>query len=257
MDPFYAQLDDDTFASSPSTAAPWGPDRQHAGPPSALLARAIERFEPREGHRLGRVNADILGAVPVAPLRVSVERLRAGRRLELLEAKAEANDRVVLVVRAWRVAMTPVDFPSRPEPARLSPPDLPAAEPVHWDGMYLDGYVSAMDFRFERSSFEELGPGKAWGRQRVPLVEGEETTPWQRALVVADSGNGISLALDPSQYPAINCDLSVTLHRDPVNEWIGLDSTTTITAGSGAMTTTTVLDREGPIGVATQALLAG
>jgi hypothetical protein len=257
MDPFYAQLDENTFASSELTAAPWGPDRQHAGPPSALLARAIERFEPREGHRLGRVNVDILGALPVAPLRVTVERLRAGRRLELFEAKAEANDRVVLVVRAWRVARTPDDFPSRPEPGPFSPPDLPAAEAVRWDGMYLDGYVSAMDFRFERSSFEEFGPGMAWGRQRIPLVEGEEPTPWQRALVVADSTNGISLALDPNQYPAINCDLSVTLHRDPVTEWIGLDAATTITAGSGAMTTSTVLDREGPIGVATQTLLAG
>ena len=76
-------------------------------------------------------------------------------------------------------------------------------------------------------------------------------------LVVADSSNGISLALDPNQYPAINCDLSVTLHRDPVTEWIGLDAATTITAGSGAMTTSTVLDREGPIGIATQTLLAG
>ena len=257
MDSFYAQRDESTFASSGLTAAPWGPDRQHAGPPSALLVRAIERFEPREGHRLGRVNVDILGAVPVAPLRVTVERLRAGRRLELFEAKAEANDRVVLVVRAWRVARTPDDFPSRPEGSSVSPPDLPAAEPVRWDGMYLDGYVSAMDFRFERSSFEEFGPGMAWGRQRIPLVEGEEPTPWQRALVVADSGNGISLALDPNQYPAINCDLSVALHRDPVTEWVGLDSVSTIEAGSGALTTTTVYDREGPIGIATQTLIAG
>jgi hypothetical protein len=257
MDPFYAQLDEHTFASSPSTAAPWGPDRQHAGPPTALLARAIEQFEPREGHRLGRVNVDILGAVPIVPLHVTVERLRTGRRLELLEAKAEANDRVVLVVRAWRVARTPDDFPSSPEPGTFTPTDLPAAVPVRWEGMHLDGYVSATDFRFERSSFEEFGPGMAWGRQRVPLVEGEEPTPWQRALVVADSGNGISLALDPSRYPAINCDLSVTLHRDPVTEWVGLDAATTITPGFGAMTTSTLLDRDGPIGVATQTLIAG
>ena len=199
MDPFYAQLDEHTFASSPSTAAPWGPDRQHAGPPSALLARAIERFEPREDHRLGRVNVDILGAVPVAPLRVTVERLRTGRRLELFEAKAEAER----PRRAGRPCLAGgqdagrLPVPPR-APARFSPTDLPAAEPVRWDGMYLDGYVSAMDFRFERSSFEEFGPGMAWGRQRVPLVDGEEPTPWQRVLVLADSGNGISLALDPN-----------------------------------------------------------
>jgi hypothetical protein len=257
MDSFYEQIDEKTFASSPLTAAPWGADKQHAGPPSALLARAIEQFEPREGHRLGRVTVDILGAVPVAPLSVTVERLRAGRRLELFEATAAANDRVVLIARAWRLTRAPDDFPSRPERGPFNPPDLPAAEPVRWAGMYLDGYVSAIDLRFERSSFEEFGPGMAWGRQRVPLVGGEEPTPWQRVLVLGDSGSGISLALDPARYPAINCDFSVALHRDPTSEWIGLDSVSTIEAGSGALTTTTLLDRGGPIGVASQVLLAG
>ena len=82
-------------------------------------------------------------------------------------------------------------------------------------------------------------------------------TGWQRVLVLADSGSGISLALDPTKHPAINCDLSVTLHRDPETEWIGLDAATTITARAGAMTSTTLLDRTGPIGTATQTLLAG
>ena len=76
-------------------------------------------------------------------------------------------------------------------------------------------------------------------------------------LTLADSGSGISLALDPIRHRSINCDLSVTLHRDPATEWIGLDAATTITAGFGAMTTTTLLDRDGPIGIATQTLLAG
>ena len=48
--PFYSQLDEATFASSPWTAGPWGADKQHAGPPKARVARAIERFEPRDGH---------------------------------------------------------------------------------------------------------------------------------------------------------------------------------------------------------------
>lgn len=119
MEPFYEQLDEATFASSPSTAAPWGPDRQHAGPPSTLLARAIERFEPRESHRLGRVHVDTLGAVPVAPLRVSVERLRTGRRLELFEAEAAADNRVVLVA-------LPGDWPGHRRTSRPAPSATPS-----------------------------------------------------------------------------------------------------------------------------------
>jgi hypothetical protein len=257
MEPFYEQLDETTFASSPWTAGPWGADKQHAGPPAALLARAVERFEPREGHRLGRVSVDVLGAVPVAPLRIEVERLRPGRRLELFEARATADGRPVLVARAWRLACTPAEFPSVPERAPLDPPELPAEVPIRLPGVHRDGYLSAVDFRFERGSFDEPGPAMGWGRPRIPLLADEDLTGWQRVLLLADSGSGISLALDPTRHPAINCDLSVTLHRDPTTEWVGLDAGTTITAGSGAMTVTHLLDREGPIGVATQTLLAG
>lgn len=257
MDPFYEQLDETTFASSQSTEGPWGPDSQHAGPPSALLSRAIERFEPRDGHRLGRVTVDILRAVPVAPLRIEVERLRSGRRLELLEARAEADGRLVLVARAWRLECVPDDVASRPDDPPLVPPELPDAQPFDLPGVHRDGYLAAIDFRFERGSFDEWGSAMAWVRPRVPLLDGEELTGWQRALVVADSGSGISMVHDPMQYPAINCDLSVTLHRDPETEWIGLDAATVINAGSGAMTTTSLLDRRGPIGIAVQTLLAG
>ena len=257
MDPFYSQLNEKTFASSPWTAGPWGADKQHAGPPSALLARAIERFEPREEHRLGRFSVDVLGAVPVAPLRIEVKSLRSGRRLELIEATASADGRPVLVARAWRLACTPDDFPTVPDGVPLDPPELPAAEPILLPGIHKDGYLSAVDFRFERGSFDQPGPTMGWARQRVPLLAGEEPTGWQRVLVLADSGSGISLALDPVKYPAINCDLSVTLHRDPATEWIGLDAATTITSGAGAMTTTTLSDRQGTIGIGTQTLLAG
>lgn len=257
MDPFYSQLDETTFASSPSTEGPWGPESQHAGPPTALLSRAIERFEPRDGHRLGRVAVDILGAVPVAPLRIAVEHLRSGRRLDLIEARAEAGGRVVMVARAWRVAFTPEDVPSRPDEPALDPPDLPDARPMRLPGVHTDGYLAAVDFRFERGSFDERGPALAWAQPRVPLLDGEELTGWQRVLVVADSGSGISMVHDPMQHPVINCDLTVVLHRDPTTEWVGLDATTVVNAGSGAMTSTTLLDRRGPIGIGVQTMLAG
>ena len=61
---------------------------------------------------------------------------------------------------------------------------------------------------------------------RVPLVEGEEPTPLQRVLVAADSGNGVSAALDWRRYLFINTDLSVHLKRLPEGDWVGLDAVT-------------------------------
>ena len=61
---------------------------------------------------------------------------------------------------------------------------------------------------------------------RVPLVAGEEPTPLERVLVAADSGNGVSAALDWRTHLFINTDLTVHLMRPPEGEWVCLDAVT-------------------------------
>ena len=61
---------------------------------------------------------------------------------------------------------------------------------------------------------------------REPLVAGEEPTPLQRALVLADSGNGVSSASTGAASPSSNVDLSVHLERLPGGEWVCLDAVT-------------------------------
>lgn len=254
---FYTQTGADVFDSSPSTAGPWSPLAQHAGPPSALLARQIERHQPRPGHRLARVTVDILRPVPVAPLHITVESLRKGKRVELLQATAQADGYTVLIGRAWRLIAASADFPAQPPPEELREIDaeLPASDAVP-DGWHADGYLSAIDWRFEQGGFVEFGRAKAWTRPKVALVDGEAMTPWQRVLTVADSGSGISICAPPDRHPAINCDLSVVLDHDPVGDWIGMDSRTTVVPGAGAMTQTIIFDQAGPAGLATQTLVA-
>ena len=74
---FYS-LDGDTVVPSELTRGPWDPNSQHAGPPSALLARALESCEPRVGSRIGRVTVEILAPVPIAPMTVSARVVRPG-----------------------------------------------------------------------------------------------------------------------------------------------------------------------------------
>ena len=45
-------------------------------------------------------------------------------------------------------------------------------------------------------------------------------------MAAADSGNGVSAALDWPRYLFINVDLSVHLHRMPAGEWVCLDAMT-------------------------------
>src|SRR5690348_15157491 len=87
------------------TRGPWDPSHQHAGPPSALLARAIERAAGIDGGRIARVAVDILRPVPLEPLEVQARVVRPGRRVELLEAvlTLAADGTELMGARAWRL----------------------------------------------------------------------------------------------------------------------------------------------------------
>ena len=261
---FYTQVDENIFDSSPHTAGPWSPEAQHGGPPSALMVRQIEQFEPRAGHRIARVGVDLLRPVPLGRLHTHVRRVHQGRRVELLEATVTTESvgsdmETVLIARAWRVESMSDGVPERGSTAGDVPRDVPpgALLDPQTTGFRPHGYLSAIDWSFERGSFADYGPAKAWARPRLSLVDDEAMTGWQRAMTVADSGSGISMAFSPEEYPAINTDLIVVLDRDPQGEWIGMDSVTTVAPGGGATARTDILDHTGQIGVATQTLLVG
>ena len=59
---------------------------------------------------------------------------------------------------------------------------------------------------------------------QTPLVEGEEPSPRQRVMVVADSANGVSNVLDWGRYLFVNTELTVHFLREPVGEWVLLDA---------------------------------
>ena len=112
-----------------------------------------------------------------------------------------------------------------------------------------------MEYRFAAGSFLEPGPATTWLRMRHPLLAGEEPSPLQRVLIAADTGNGISTALDFRRYLFINVDLTVHLHRLPAGEWVCLDAVTVPEPNGVGLTDTMLLDERGPIGRAAQTLL--
>ncbi len=261
-DPFYRQVDERRFESLPTTAGPWSPHAQHAGPPSALLARAMAAHEHRPEMRLADVRVDILGPIPVAPLEIEVRTLRGGRSMELLEATATAKGGPVAVSRAWRIVRTCEDYPTLPHEGRDAGGAVPGPEQqvggnwLRMAGAHEEGYLSAVQWRFVSGGPGTDGTAVAWGRQLGALVEGEDPEPWQRALVLADSGSGISLAVDPSRHAYINCDLHVALHRDLEGEWLRMSSRALATPGHGGLVHTTFADTGGEIGVGVQAMFA-
>ena len=254
---------DGLFEATELTRGPWDPGAQHAGPPAALIAREIERLgDGRLGGargveaRVGRITYEVMRPVPIGPVRVSAEVLRPGRRVEMVGATLtdEAGEELIRA-QGWRVRTGEVDFeapPGLPDPP--APPD--EAEPGEFFPTGHEvGYHSAMDYRFLTGGFLEAGPATVWMRPRVALVAGEEVTPLQRVLVAADSGNGVSAALDWRRYLFINVDLSVHLHRMPEGEWVCLDAITLPETDGVGMADSALFDERGPIGRAVQTLL--
>jgi hypothetical protein len=252
---FY-EPDRDGFVATELTRGPWDPGAQHAGPPSALLGREIERLEGGEGFQIARINFEILRPVPIGPVRVEARLARPGRSVQMVEAALRDEENELMLARAWRIKTSRLELP--PE-VPDGPPPPPGPEqgfrPEFFDTGQDVGYHTAMEWSSLDGGFRDPGPARVWMRMRHPLLPGEEPSPLQRTLIAADVGNGISAVLDWRRHLFINVDLSVHLERMPEGEWVCVDATT-LPHEHGIGTAESVLfDRRGRIGRAAQSLL--
>lgn len=248
---FYEQVGADSYVATPATIGPWSDDAQHGGPPSALAARAIERHEPDPRQRLARVSVDILRPVPVGKISTRTRTVRPGRRVRLVEAVLEADGQEVLHARGWRIERPDGDVPEVREGGRPEPlPPAGEGTPPEVFSRQRGGYLTMIEWRFNASVY-----GTAWTRPRIPLLAGEEMSSMGRALLVADSGSGISAALPVSGFTFVNVDLTVISQRDPIGEWLLLEAATEIGPDGTGLAATRLSDQQGSFGRALQTLI--
>lgn len=246
------------FTATDHTRGPWNPDHQHGGPPAALLGRALERCVGIPDALVGRITLEILGPVPIGSVSTAARITRPGRRVEMIEGElCGADGRALLRARAWRVARAELDLPADMPVTVTEPPPGPDVSEASagLGGQEGAGWLSAMEIRFARGSFSAEGAAMAWLRMRGPLVVGEEPSPLTRVLIAADGGNGISHVLSFEQWIFINTDLTVSLHRHPRGEWIGLDARSEIEPTGLGMAQSSLYDESGPLGTGLQTLL--
>jgi hypothetical protein len=256
MDAFYEAAGDGEFVATELTRGPWDPGAQHAGPPSALLGREIERVDREGVFQVSRIVLEILRPVPIGPVRVESRVVRPGKRVQLVEATLSGEQGELMRATAWLLRRTELDLPA--EATALDPPPPGPQEgnqPEFFETAQSVGYHTAMEWRSVGGGFREPGPATVWMRMRQPLVGGEEASPLQRTLVAADVGNGISAVLDWGSYVFVNVDLSVHLERMPEGEWICVDAVTRPRPSGIGTAASTLSDRRGRIGQAAQSLL--
>lgn len=253
---FYERSGGDSFVASELTRGPWDPGAQHAGPPSALLGRELERFDGDASFQVGRVVFEILRPVPIGEVRVESRVLRPGKKVQLVEASLSGEAGELMRATAWLLRKSELDLPEGAvaEEAPLAGPEQGWTPEFFPTGQDV-GYHTAMEWKAVAGAFLEPGPATVWMRMRQPLVAGEEPSPLQRALVAADVGNGISAVLDWREYVFINVDLTVHFERMPEDEWVCVDAVTR-PQSTGIGTAESILsDQRGRIGRAAQSLL--
>lgn len=242
------------YHPTPQTEGPWSPDAQHGGPPAALLAGAVEKCPTDVEMMVARITIELLRPVPLQPLRLVSEVVRPGRKVQLVSATLWHQDTEVARGLGLKIRLTDLDLPfDPPEGGPIPGPDEGRAATFFANaGAFAH---EAVEIKMLEGDFADAGPGKAWLRLRVPLVEGEETTGVERVAAAADFGNGISnLAGTERKWLFINPDLEIRLSRTSEGEWIYLDSETRISRRGAGIASSTIADRRGWLGLAAQSL---
>ena len=98
------------------------------------------------------------------------------------------------------------------------------------------------------------GPAVCWFRLLRPVIHGEQTNRFAYMAALADFANGISALRPFSEMIAINTDLAIYLSREPVGDWVALDSRTNSSGLGLGMTDSLVYDASGFVGTTNQSI---
>jgi hypothetical protein len=252
------EVEGDVAVPTELARGPWSPHAQHGGAPSALLAGQLETFELGTATFPARYTLELMRPVPLSPLRIERRTIRHGKKVQLVQGSLFAADVEVVRATLLRLREQPVDFAAEAvagEYAPMPPPDAPQPLVPRLGDALGTGFWNTVDVSRTGGAWDRPGPSGMWLRLTVPIVAGEENSPFQRVAAAADFGNGVAAAFDRGRYSCINPDLTVTLHRLPVGEWVGLDSATFPERNGYGVAESVLQDERGRLGRGIQTVL--
>ena len=239
---------------SPNAAGPWDPRMQHGSAPAALVVWAAEAIPTSVEMRIARVTIDLMRPVPLAPLTLQTEVVRAGRKIQLCAVRLLVDGVVVVAASVLKIKRGALSLPAdiADLPLELPGPAQSREDPAQFSN---SPFVTGMQLRAARGQFGVPGPGAIWYRVERPLVEGFGVSQAMRAVVAADFCNGTSAALDFRDWTFLNADLTVSMAREPVGEWILLDAESWIGPEGTGLAMARLADERGYFGRAVQSLV--
>lgn len=241
------------FVPTEAALSPWSDQALHGSTSTMLMAREIERFPSEQPMFVTRLTVELLRPIGRIPLEVRSRMVRPGRKVQVVEASMWNGEQEVARATAMRIRMADMAVPDEPEEQPHPAPETM----TEWSGGWRRGpayHIIGVEVRTP-PDFATLGPHWAWFRLKLPVVPGETPTGLLRVCAAADFPNGISRVVDPLQTSFVNPDLTLYVHRLPVDEWVMVDARTWLEPHGVGVAEGALYDRRGRIGRSVQSLV--
>ena len=229
---------------------PWRPDAVHGAALAALFAAALERPDMD----VARITMDLSAAVRLNPLRLDLEDLGGGRRVQRRSAVLRDGGRAVARAQALYVAPQPTALPEAVGPSSAAPPPSPLVplpqSRAGWPG--FESLAMALHTRRgEEAAFE------GWFQLLVPAIAGGPVSGLQTALAAADySSAGTAVLLSLKKWSFMSLDLTVNLTRRTTGDWVGVQADKSMLGDCSVGVAASLLhDENGAFGHCTQTQL--
>ncbi|MFT3660790.1 MAG: thioesterase family protein [Gordonia sp. (in: high G+C Gram-positive bacteria)] len=250
MQSLFTESADGVFVPGPLAVSGWG-DQIRGLAVSALLARGAERRMAESGRddlRPARWTLELFRPARMAPLAVTADVIRLGRRIGLIDVGLRQGDG--LVARATALYLAPaepvVGRVWSPVPDTAVPPTPAERVDDGVERLYRSG-----DGDWVTPDLVEPGAERnhAW-QYPLPLLDGETPTPFQALAGAADVANAV-LNMGTHGLEFINTDVTLQITRLPSGLEVGMSGADRI-EGDGVMTGSVYLfDADGVVGLAT------
>jgi acyl-coenzyme A thioesterase PaaI-like protein len=256
---FLYARDGELYVPTEVGGSPWHPGILHGGTATGLLGHAVEALVPA-GFVVSRITMDLVRPVPKAPLAVSAQVARAGKRLKVIEVDVTHDGKTVCRAAAVLMKTQAITMPD------YAPvPHAPPAGPEGLKQFLIQDLLDAKGLQIPRGlhsrvevrgdMWADTGRNTSWLRLPVQILEGEALTPFTRVCLMCDLGNGVAQLNIGNATGMINADVTLALFRMPVGEWIGFDSEAQVQATGTGIVHTTLYDGSGSIGYVLQAVM--
>ncbi|TIC87635.1 thioesterase family protein [Nocardioides sp. GY 10113] len=232
-------------------ASLWSDTQMHGVAVSGLLALTLEEHVAELGRPdlvPTRYHVDLFRPARMVPSVGRATVVRSSARLLLLDAVMEQDGEPV--ARASALFLRPGEDPAGTLWTAADRPAPPGLDVVPNDGAHHVPFF-ASDAPWSQNFGEHQNAGRhATWQTAMPVVVGEEATPFQAVASVADATSMVT-NWGSGGIEYINTDIDLTLARRPDSTTLGIRATDHVAAQGLAVGTAEVFDRSGPLGTAT------